>query len=157
MLNTFKIPSVLGMNSLVRFQRGDSQPSPCGWKGVFRGHKTDTNQNNSLDSEGSAPSHRYVALSQSIPAPRTKGMGRLIAPRFYCLWMLSVCIANVSFLPLAQTCNNDLCLNFLSFYYLFSHFLLWHTSISSVIIVIPTEQDRLSGIHNINILTFKRI
>jgi len=58
---------------------------PYGGKGVFIGHKTDTNQNNSLDSAGSAPWHRHLALSQSIPAPKAKGMGSVIARRFFCV------------------------------------------------------------------------
>lgn len=70
-----------------------TQPAPCGGEGVFRAHKTDVNQNNSLDSAGSAPWHRHLALSQSVLAPKANAMGRVTAQRFFCAWMLSVWIA----------------------------------------------------------------
>lgn len=78
MLTTSKIPSVLGMNSWVRFQVGDSlllvEEMVC---------LDNTNQNNSFDSAGSAPWHRHLALSQSTPAPKAKGTGRVTAWRFF--------------------------------------------------------------------------
>lgn len=50
---------------------------------MVRGHKTDANQNNSFDSAGLTPGHKHLVLSQRIPAPKAKGMGRVTAWRFF--------------------------------------------------------------------------